>query len=163
MKRRPRCFIMKPLVLETTFRATFSIVVNFGLGFALCSTLSTMSRGEAAFSLQVYTPQAIPKGNIRVDIIVSHTHILRMFTAATWGLLCVCDIAATYLCSVCACPARESDIWLAEPTDEGRLEFRLFTDRSRSQGCTDYGRKIAKWNLLNEQETTFLKPHYRTT
>lgn len=38
MKRRPRCFIMKLLVLwEKSRRATLSSVVNFSLGFALCS------------------------------------------------------------------------------------------------------------------------------
>lgn len=41
-------------------RATFNMVVNFRLGFTLLYSINmTLSHKEAAFNLQVYTPQAI--------------------------------------------------------------------------------------------------------
>lgn len=55
---------------------------------------------------------------------------------------------------VCGLSFGENDIQLAGPTDEGRLEFRLSTDRKDPlHDRTEDGRlhsEISKCNLLND-------------
>lgn len=114
-------------------RATFSMVVNFRLGFAPCYILLTWhwAAKRPGPSLQVYTPQAIFwLNNARVTITFSHTHseiAPDCLPQQSVALSCVCDTAShsLYRMSVCVLSLRENDIQLAEPIDEGQIGVQI--------------------------------------
>lgn len=138
----------------------------------------TLSHKQAGCNLQVYTPQAIFKPNNRqVTITFSHTLFMRshwiVYRSKVWPCpLFVIQHHTRFTACVCPLSLRENDIQLAEPTDEGRLEFRLSTDREGPlhDGAEEggLGRKISKWNLLSNwlltskhirNSSTFRKMH----